>query len=177
MEAILDNPYILITDKKISTTQEILPLLEQIVQCGRKLLIIAEDIEGEALTTLIVNKLRGTFTVVGVKAPGYGDRRKEMLRDIAILTGGHVISEELGLELKDATMDMLGHAKSVKVQKENTIIVDGAGDKEEIADSVAQIRAQIEETTSEFRQREAAGASCKAGRRCSSYPCRRCNRD
>mgnify|MGYP004667565015 FL=1 len=150
MEANLDNPYILITDKKIANIQEILPLLEQIVQSGSKLLIIAEDIEGEALTTLIVNKLRGTFTVVGVKAPGYGDRRKEMLKDIAILTGGQVISEEVGLELKDTTIDMLGRAKSVKVQKENTIIVDGEGDKEQIAARVAQIKKQIEETTSEF---------------------------
>ncbi|HIT66522.1 MAG TPA: chaperonin GroEL [Candidatus Merdisoma merdipullorum] len=150
MEANLDDPYILITDKKISNTQEILPLLEQIVQCGRKLLIIAEDIEGEALTTLVMNKLRGTFVVVGVKAPGYGDRRKEMLRDIAILTGGQVISEELGLELKDATLDMLGTAKSVKVQKENTIIAEGAGSKEEIDKRIAQIRTQIEETTSDF---------------------------
>ena len=150
MEAVLDDPYILITDKKISNIQEILPLLEQLVQSGSKLLIIAEDIEGEALTTLIVNKLRGTFTVVGVKAPGYGDRRKEMLKDIAILTGGTVISEELGLELKATTMDQLGRAKSVKVQKENTIIVDGCGDKKAIADRVAQIKAQIEETTSDF---------------------------
>ena len=150
MEAVLDDPCILITDKKISNIQEILPLLEQIVQAGRKLLIIAEDIEGEALTTLIVNKLRGTFQVVGVKAPGYGDRRKEMLKDIAILTGGQVISEEVGLELKDATMDMLGHAKSVKVGKENTIIVDGLGDKKEISDRVNQIKALIEETKSEF---------------------------
>ena len=150
MEAVLDDPYILITDKKISNIQEILPLLEQLVQSGSKLLIIAEDIEGEALTTLIVNKLRGTFTVVGVKAPGYGERRKEMLKDIAILTGGTVISEELGLELKDTTMDQLGRAKSVKVQKENTIIVDGCGDKKAIADRVAQIKAQIEETTSDF---------------------------
>ena len=150
MEANLDNPYILITDKKIANIQEILPLLEQIVQSGSKLLIIAEDIEGEALTTLIVNKLRGTFTVVGVKAPGYGDRRKEMLKDIAILTGGQVISEEVGLELKDTTIDMLGRAKSVKVQKENTIIVDGEGDKNEIVARVAQIKKQIEETTSEF---------------------------
>ena len=150
MESVLDDPYILITDKKIGNIQEILPLLEQVVQSGAKLLIIAEDIEGEALTTLIVNKLRGTFTVVGVKAPGYGDRRKEMLKDIAILTGGTVISEELGLELKDTTMDQLGRAKSVKVQKENTIIVDGCGDKKEIADRIAQIKAQIEETTSEF---------------------------
>ena len=150
MEAVLDDALILITDKKISNIQEILPLLEQLVQSGSKLLIIAEDIEGEALTTLIVNKLRGTFTVVGVKAPGYGDRRKEMLKDIAILTGGTVISEELGLELKDTTMDQLGRAKSVKVQKENTIIVDGCGDKKAIADRVAQIKAQIEETTSDF---------------------------
>ena len=150
MEANLDDPYILITDKKISNIQEILPLLEQIVQAGARLLIIAEDIEGEALTTLIVNKLRGTFNVVAVKAPGYGDRRKEMLKDIATLTGGQVISEELGMELKDTTMDQLGRAKSVKVQKENTVIVDGMGDKNAIADRVAQIKAQIEETTSDF---------------------------
>ncbi|WP_371278447.1 chaperonin GroEL [Dorea sp.] len=150
MEANLDDPYILITDKKISNIQEILPLLEQIVQAGARLLIIAEDIEGEALTTLIVNKLRGTFNVVAVKAPGYGDRRKEMLKDIATLTGGQVISEELGMELKDTTMDQLGRAKSVKVQKENTVIVDGMGDKNAIADRVAQIKSQIEETTSDF---------------------------
>ena len=150
MESNLDDPYILITDKKISNIQEILPLLEQIVQSGAKLLIVAEDIEGEALTTLIVNKLRGTFNVVAVKAPGYGDRRKAMLEDIAILTGGQVISEELGLELKDTTMAQLGRAKSVKVQKENTVIVDGCGDKQAIADRVAQIKAQIEETTSDF---------------------------
>lgn len=150
MEANLDDPYILITDKKISNIQEILPLLEQVVQSGARLLIVAEDIEGEALTTLIVNKLRGTFNVVAVKAPGYGDRRKAMLEDIAILTGGQVISEEVGLELKETTLEQLGRAKSVKVQKENTIIVDGEGDKEAIAARVSQIRAQIEETTSEF---------------------------
>ena len=150
MEAVLDNPYILITDKKISNIQEILPILEQIVQAGAKLLIIAEDIEGEALTTLIVNKLRGTFTVAAVKAPGYGDRRKEMLRDIAILTGGEVISDELGLDLKETTMAQLGRAKSVKVQKESTVIVDGEGSKEEIQARIGQIRSQIEETTSEF---------------------------
>ena len=150
MEANLEDPYILITDKKISNIQEILPLLEQVVQAGAKLLIIAEDVEGEALTTLIVNKLRGTFNVVAVKAPGYGDRRKAMLEDIAILTGGQVISSDLGLELKDTTIDMLGRAKSVKVQKENTVIVDGAGDKDAIAGRVSQIRGQIDETTSEF---------------------------
>lgn len=150
MEANLEDPYILITDKKISSIQEILPLLEQIVQTGAKLLIIAEDIEGDALSTLIVNKLRGTFTVVGVKAPGFGDRRKEMLKDIAILTGGTVISEEVGLELKEATIEQLGRAKSVKIQKENTVIVDGCGEKAEIDARVAQIKAQLAETTSEF---------------------------
>ena len=150
MESVLDDPYILITDKKISNIQEILPLLEQIVQAGAKLLIIAEDVEGEALTTLIVNKLRGTFNVVAVKAPGYGDRRKEMLKDIAVLTGGQVISSELGLELKDTTMDMLGRAKSVKVQKENTVIVDGCGDKADVNARIAQIKSQIETTTSDF---------------------------
>ena len=150
MIAELDNPYILITDKKISNTQEILPLLEPIAQSGRKLLIIAEDVEGEALTTLVLNKLRGVFTCVAVKAPGFGDRRKEMLQDIAILTGGTVITSELGLELKEATLDMLGTARQVKVDKENTIIVDGAGDKGQIAARVAQIRAQIETTTSDF---------------------------
>ncbi len=150
MEANLDDPYILITDKKLSSIQEILPLLEQVVQSGAKLLIVAEDVEGEALTTLIVNKLRGTFNVVAVKAPGYGDRRKAMLEDIAILTGGQVISEELGLDLKETTMAQLGRAKSVKVQKENTVIVDGEGDKEAIQARIAQIKKQIEETTSDF---------------------------
>ena len=150
MEANLENPYILITDKKISNIQEILPLLEQVVQSGAKLLIIAEDVEGEALSTLVINKLRGTFNVVAVKAPGYGDRRKAMLEDIAILTGGQVISEELGLDLKEATLEQCGRAKSVKVQKENTIIVDGEGQKDKITARIAQIRTQIEETTSEF---------------------------
>ena len=153
MEAVLDDPYILITDKKISNIQEILPLLEQIVQSGARLLIIAEDVEGEALTTLILNKLRGTFNVVAVKAPGYGDRRKEMLQDIAILTGGQVISEEVGLELKDTTIDQLGRAKSVKVQKENTSSWSGMGDKDAINARIAQIRAQIEETTSDSTER------------------------
>jgi chaperonin GroEL len=150
MTAQLDDPYILITDKKISNIQDILPLLEQIVQTGARLLIIAEDIEGEALTTLIVNKLRGTFNCVAVKAPGFGDRRKAMLEDIATLTGGQVISDELGLDIKEATLEMLGRAKTVKVEKENTIIVDGSGAKDQISARVAQIRAQIEETTSDF---------------------------
>ena len=150
MEAELDSPYILITDKKISNIQEILPLLEQVVQASARLLIIAEDVEGEALSTLVINKLRGTFNVVAVKAPGYGDRRKEMLKDIAILTGGEVISEELGLDLKETTLDQLGRAKSVKVQKENTIIVDGEGEKSKIDARIAQIKTQIEETTSDF---------------------------
>lgn len=150
MEAILENPYILITDKKISNIQDILPLLEQIVQQGKKLLIIAEDIEGEALSTIVLNKLRGTFTCVGVKAPGFGDRRKAMLQDIAILTGGQVITEELGLDLKETTIDQLGTARQVVVQKENTIVVDGAGDKEELAKRIASLKVQIDETTSEF---------------------------
>ena len=150
MEAVIDDAYILITDKKISNIQEILPLLEDIVKSGKKLVIIAEDIEGEALTTIILNKLRGTFVCVGVKAPGFGDRRKEMLRDIAVLTGGQVVSSEIGLELKDATIDMLGRARQVKVDKENTIIVDGEGEKNEIQARVKQIRAQIETTTSDF---------------------------
>lgn len=150
MEAVLEDPYILITDKKISNIQEILPILEQLVQAGKKLLIIAEDIEGEALTTLVLNKLRGTFTAVGVKAPGYGDRRKAMLQDIAVLTGGTVISEEVGLELKDTTLDMLGRAKSVKVQKENTVIVDGLGSKEAIADRIKSIKAEMDITKSDF---------------------------
>jgi chaperonin GroEL len=150
MEAVIDDPYILITDKKIASVQDILPLLEQIVPTGKKLVIIAEDVEGEALTTLLVNKLRGTFTCVAVKAPGFGDRRKEMLRDIATLTGGEVVSEELGLELKEAQVAQLGRARQVKVQKENTIIVDGAGEEKDIKDRIGQIRGAIEETTSDF---------------------------
>jgi chaperonin GroEL len=150
MEAVLDDPYILITDKKIGNIQEILPLLEQIVQSGKKMVIIAEDVEGEALSTLILNKLRGTFICAAVKAPGFGDRRKEMLQDIATLTGGTVITEEVGLELKEATVEMLGHAKQVKISKENTIIVDGAGDKQAIKDRIGQIKSQIEVTTSDY---------------------------
>ena len=163
MEAVIDDALILITDKKITNIQEILPLLEQIVQSGKKLLIIAEDIEGEALSTLIVNKLRGTFTCIGVKAPGFGDRRKEMLKDIAILTGGQVVSEEVGMELKDATIEVLGRARQVKVQKENTIIVDGMGDKDEIANRVNNIRSQIEETTSEFDKEKLLERLAKLG--------------
>ena len=177
MVAELDDPYILITDKKISNIQEILPLLEQIVQSGAKLLIIAEDIEGEALTTLIVNKLRGTFSVVGVKAPGYGDRRKAMLEDIAILTGGTVVSEEVGIELKDATMDMLGRAKSVKVEKENTVIVDGAGDKAAIKARVGQIKSQIEETTSDFDREKLQERLAKLSGGVPSLPPPRSNAD
>ena len=173
MEAVIDDAYILITDKKISNIQEILPLLEQIVKAGQKLVIIAEDVEGEALSTILVNKLRGTFTCVCVKAPGFGDRRKEMLQDIATLTGGEVITSDLGLELKDTQINQLGRAKQVKVSKENTIIVDGAGDKEAIKSRVAQIKSQIEVTTSEFDKEKLQERLAKLSR----YPCRCCNRN
>jgi chaperonin GroEL len=172
MEAVIDDAYILITDKKISNVQEILPLLEQILQSGNKLVIVAEDVEGEALSTILVNKLRGTFTCVAVKAPGFGDRRKEMLQDIAILTGGEVITSDLGLELKDAQISQLGRARQVKITKENTIIVDGAGEKDAIKSRIAQIKVQIEKHNLRFRPRKTSGASCKTcGRRC-CYPCR-----
>ena len=177
MEAVMTTPYLLITDKKISNIQEILPLLEQIVQSGKKLVIIAEDIEGEALTTLILNNLRGTFKCAAVKAPGFGDRRKEMLKDIAILTGGEVITADLGLELKETQMSQLGRARQVVIQKENTIIVDGAGASDEIKARVAQIKNQIENCDLRFRPREAPGATGKAVRRCCSHQGRRCDRD
>ena len=173
MEAVVDDAYILITDKKISVISDILPILEQLVQSGKKLVIIAEDVEGEALSTLIVNRLRGTLNVVCVKAPGFGDRRKEMLQDIAILTGGQVISEELGYELKSATVDMLGRARQVKVTKENTTIVDGSGDKQAIKDRVSQIRAQIAVTTSDYDKEKLQE---RLGRR-GGYQGRRCHRD
>ena len=174
MEAILDNPYIMLTDKKVSSINEILPLLEKVVQSGKQMLIIAEDIEGEAQATLILNKLRGTFTCVAVKAPGFGDRRKAMLQDIAILTGGMVISEELGTEMENATLDMLGSARQVKITKDNTTIIDGNGDKDEIAARVTQIKRQYDESTSEFDKEKLQERMAETGwrRSCHQSRCR-----